>query len=99
MKAWHIQDKNGGYQQLIFAEKRHEAICKSEAIGWVNYIDVRAKRAKYADDLEKEPVTLVESQLNNGWWFECHGKCSTTLTVEDTYTIADGYIFCENCSN
>lgn len=99
MKAWHVQDNEGEYQQIIFAEKRSEAIQKSEAIGWTEYVNVRAKRAKYCDDLEKEPCAIIQAQLDNGWWLECHGdKCSKQVTIDDKYTIIDGHIYCEECS-
>jgi hypothetical protein len=98
MKAWHVQDKDGEMQEIVFADKRSEAIYKSEAMGWTEYINVRAKRAKYADDLEKEPVKLIQSQLENGWWFECHGNCRNHVTIDDNYTIVDGSPYCGECS-
>lgn len=98
MKAWHVQDKYGEYHQIIFADKRSEAIAKSEAREWNDFIDVRAKRAKYADDLNTEPVKLIQAQLDNGWWFECHGNCRNHVTIDDRYTIVDGFIYCEECS-
>jgi hypothetical protein len=98
LKAWHVQDKDGEFQQIVFANKRHEAIDKSEARGWADYIDVRAKRAKYADGLESEPDKLIKSQLNNSWWLECHGNCRSHVTQDDQYTIKGGHIYCEVCS-
>lgn len=99
MKAWHVQDINGEYQEIVFSDKRSEAIAKSEARGWVDYIDVRAKRAKYCDDLEKEPCAIIQVQLENDWWLECHGgKCTKQVMIEDEYTIVDGRIYCEECS-
>ena len=99
MKAWHVQDTDGEYLEIVFADKRSEAIYKSEAYGWAEYIDIRAKRAKYADDLEKEPVLLTQVLLENDWCLECHGgKCYKQVTIEDKYTIVDGYVYCEKCS-
>ncbi|MGD6876925.1 hypothetical protein [Bacillus infantis] len=99
MKAWHVQDNEGEYQEIVFASNRRDAIYKSEAFGWTEYINVRARRAKYADGLNTEPVKLLQVQLENDWWMECHGgKCTRQLTIEDKYTITDGYIYCENCS-
>lgn len=99
MKAWHVQDINGEYQEIVFGDKRSEAINKSEAIGWTEYINVRAKRAKYCDDLEKEPCAIVQAQIDNGWWIECHGgKCTKPVTIDDKYTVVDGYVYCEDCS-
>ncbi|WHF29115.1 hypothetical protein QJS65_20430 (plasmid) [Bacillus altitudinis] len=99
MKAWHVQDKYGEYQQIIFADKRSEAISKSEAKGWNEFIDIRAKRAKYADDLNTEPVKLIQAQLENGWWFECHGNCRNQVTTDDKYSIVHGSIYCGECSD
>lgn len=100
MKAWHVQDKDGEYQEIVYAEKRSEAIAKSEAIGWVDYIDVRAKRAKYCDDLEKSTYSIIQAQLENAWWLECHGgKCTKQITIDDEYSIIDGKIYCEECSD
>ncbi|MEK5148791.1 hypothetical protein MKX53_17560 [Psychrobacillus sp. FSL K6-4615] len=99
MKAWHVQDINGDNQEIIFAEKRSLAISKSEARGWNDYIDVRAKRAKYCDDLEKEPNEIIQAQLDNGWWMECHDdRCAKQITIDDEHTIVDGKIYCEICS-
>ena len=99
MKAWHVQDTEGERQQIIFAKKRSDAIQKSEAIGWTEFINVRAKRAKYCDDLEKEPCAIIQAQLEHGWWLECNSnKCVKQLTIEDEYAIIDGRIYCEKCS-
>lgn len=99
MKAWHVQEKDGEHQEIIFAETRTEAIRKSEAIGWTDYIAVRAKRAPYADGLMTEPVNLKVAQLENGWWFECHGtKCTKQITSDDKHSIAGDTILCETCT-
>lgn len=99
MKAWHVQDTDGEHQEIVFAEKRSEAIYKSEASGWTEYINVRAKRAKYCDDLEKEPSAIIQAQLDNYWWLECHGgKCTKQVTIDDKYSIIDGHVYCEECS-
>jgi len=34
LKAWHVKDLEGEHQQIVFAEKRGEAITKSEAYWW-----------------------------------------------------------------
>lgn len=99
MKAWHVQDKFGENQEIVFAEKRSDAIQKSEAIGWVDYIDVRAKRAKYADGLYGDSVELKKAQLANGWWFECHGvTCHKQLTIDDSRVFIENAIYCKECS-
>lgn len=99
MKAWHVQDINGEHQEIVFAEKRSEAFLKSEARIWVDYIDVKVKRAKYCDGLENEPNSIIQAQLDNGWWLECHGsKCTKQLTIEDECKITNGRIYCEECS-
>jgi len=97
MKAWHVQDNEGEMQEIVFAEKRSEAIYMSEAYGWVDYINVRARRAKYADGLENKPSKLIETQLENGWWFECHGNCTNLVTEDDNYIIVENNVYCEEC--
>ena len=97
MKAWHVQDKDGEMQEIVFANKKSEAIYKSEANGWTEYINVRAVRAKYADDLEDLPSNLIQAQLDNGWWFECE-KCFCVVTEEDNYLIKNKSVYCEKCS-
>lgn len=98
MKAWHVQDTDGEMQEVVFAEKRSEAIYKSEAYRWTDYINVRVKRAKYADGLENEPKDkILQVLLDNGWWFEC-GNCFTHVTDEDSFFIQNGHVFCEKCT-
>lgn len=99
MKAWHVQEKDGENQEVVFAETRSEAIKKSEALGWVDYIDVRAKRAPYADGLEKDHVQVRVAQLENGWWFECSGDgCHRQVTSDEKYSIASDSVYCEACT-
>lgn len=94
MKAWHLRDKQGTYQQLLFAKEESEAIQKSEA----SECDIIVTRAKYADGLHTEPVGLLQTQLENGWSLPCNGYCQNQVTIADTYSIVDGYIYCEYCS-
>ncbi|MEB5480884.1 hypothetical protein P8825_15065 [Shouchella clausii] len=99
MKAWHVQDTQGDYQQIVFAEKRSEAIQASDAISWVGYIDVRARRAPYADNLHESSKELKKQLLLNGWWFEC-GKCSSIVTIDDIENAdqnvtENGNVFCD----
>lgn len=98
MKAWHIQVANSTFQQLLFAKEESEAIQKSEASGWIPVTDIIVTRAQYADGLHIEPVGLVQTQLKNGWSLPCNGHCKNQVTIVDTYSIVDGYIYCENCS-
>jgi hypothetical protein len=99
MKAWHVQDSDGEHQEVVFADKRNEAIYISEAYGWADYINVRAKRAKYADGLENESKDkILQVLLENGWWFEC-GNCYTQVTEEDKFSIQNGHVFCEKCTS
>lgn len=97
MKAWHVQEKDGSNQEIVFAKTRTEAIQKSEAIGWSDYIDIRAKRAKYADGLNDDTSKLLEVQLENGWWIECK-NCHKQVTNEDKYIIEKDAVYCEVCS-
>ncbi|MDF2880172.1 MAG: hypothetical protein K0R54_729 [Clostridiaceae bacterium] len=97
MKAWHVQDNEGDMQEIVFADRRIDAIYKSEAMECTKYIDIRIKRAKYADNLENEPSKLIQAQLDNGWIFEC-SKCSNYISEDDKYIIKDNSICCEKCN-
>lgn len=76
MKAYVVEDKydDEGRQALVYsldaagaknAAKSTEALCDSD------WVDLRARRAKYADDTEhlneRERICF---QLANGWWYE-----------------------------
>lgn len=97
MKAWHTQDTQGEYQEIIYAETRGKAIMKSEALYWDDYTNVRATRAKYADGLEDNYEALLKAQLDNGWWIECY-DCSYPITEEDVYKIKHNAVFCKKCT-
>lgn len=101
MKAWHVSDRDADLQEIVFADKRHEAIYKSEVYRWCGYTDVRIKRAPYADGLENEPKKLKQAMLENGWWFECK-NCREIVTIddidiEDNITV-EGDVFCNCCA-
>lgn len=98
MKAWHTQDTQCEYQEIIFAETRGKAIVKSEAYSFEgDYTKVRATRASYADGLEDSFEELLQAQLDNGWWIEC-SDCPTQVTEEDEYELKYNAVFCEKCS-
>lgn len=76
MKAYVVEDKydDEGIQVLAYspdasgaknAAKSTECLCDSD------WVDLRARRAKYADDTdhlnERERICF---QLANGWWYE-----------------------------
>lgn len=98
MKAWHVMDKTGENEEIVFAEKRSDAIGKSEAYSSTgNWIDVRATRAKYADGLEKASEDkFLQVLISEGWWFEC-SDCSRRVIEEDNPLIKAGRIYCEKC--
>ncbi|MCC2250058.1 hypothetical protein JUJ52_08770 [Virgibacillus sp. AGTR] len=102
MKAWHTQDINGEMQEIVFAETRAKAIYQSEAYGWTDYINVRIKRARYADGLEGNPKQLKQSMLENGWWFECD-SCLTHVDIENLINqpivTNNGKVMCDTCFN
>lgn len=100
MKAWHVQEKDGDHQEIIFAETRADAITQSEARGWADYIDIRANHAPYADGLEECPEQLKVAQLENGWWFACSGeKCNRQVTNEETYAVNGNRVLCAECTD
>ena len=103
MKAWRVQDKDGEMQEIVFADTRHKAIYKSEANGWTEYINVRAKRAKFADGLEDKPKKLTQVMLENGWYFEC-GKCLKQVDIDTLMDLnknvsEKGEVVCDTCFN
>lgn len=75
MKAWTVEDKASyeGFSTLVWADTLSEAKKKAlleEHMEDAEWVDLRARRAPYADD--KQNLTedlLIILQLENGWWF------------------------------
>lgn len=86
MKAWIIED-TADYdkgQRLVFADKVSLAkvqaftdngrIYHGESLEPDSWTDIRATRAKYADDMENEKeLDIVVRLIENGWWFDIGG--------------------------
>lgn len=107
MKCYHVQNKNGEYQQLVFAEKRSDAIVNSEAYEWDGeYINVQATRKPEYDKYKEQGYVPKQALLNDGWWFECYGRdpngkrCCKQLTDEDNPLVIDERVYCgKQCMN
>lgn len=83
MKAWEISDSKNDDKspKLVFAETINDAkkqayeepnkIYNSYSLDPDSWIDIRATRAKYADNMESEDeITIMIRLIENGWWFE-----------------------------
>lgn len=78
MKAYIVSDKND-YDPivLIFADTANQAKSKAtrrEELDGIEYVNLSARRAKYADghgnDTERELIILL---IKHGWWYEIGG--------------------------
>lgn len=100
MKCYLTQDINGEHQELVFAQKRPEAVLKSEAYQWEgDYINVRATREPEFDKYADQGYVPKQVLLNNGWWFECYGRkaigrCCKPLTIEDNPLVVNEHVYC-----
>lgn len=59
---------------LVFAETANQAKSAAKAhdiMDGFDYVDMRAKRAEWADGHENDSENeLIRLQIRNGWWFE-----------------------------
>lgn len=101
MKCYHVQNKDAEHQQLVFAEKRSQAILKSEAYEWEGeYIGVQAIRKPEYDKYADQGYVPKQVLLNDGWWFECYGdkapsvRCCKPLTIEDGPLVVNEHVYC-----
>lgn len=74
MKAYQVDDKYGENSELVYADNANKAKAnawKSDNLCDVDFIDLRARRAKYADDTEHlKEVERICFLCANGWWYE-----------------------------
>lgn len=100
MKCYLTSTADGEHQELVFAEKRSDAIRKSEAIEWDVYINVRAIRKPDYDQYAEQRYVPKEVLIRDGWWFECYGynergnNCCKVLTAEDKPLVWDDHVYC-----
>ncbi len=101
MKCYLVQLWNGDNQQIVFAEKRSEAILKSDAYEWDgDYTAVRATRESSYDKYADQGVVPKDVLLADGWWFECTGRkengyiCGEHLTAEYNPVIIADRVYC-----
>lgn len=100
MKCYLTSTADGEHQELVFAEKRSDAIRKSEAIQWDEYINVRAVRQPDYDKYAEQRYVPKEVLIQDGWWFECYGvnergfNCFKHLTADDKPLIKYEHVYC-----
>ena len=100
MKCYHTFDKDGEHQELVFAQKRSDAILKSEAYQWEgDYIGVRTTRKPEYDKYAEQGYVPKQVLLSDGWWFECYGRkaigrCCKPLTIEDSPIVVNEHVYC-----
>ncbi len=101
MKCWWVSDASYDWQQIIFADTKHEAIYQSD--GYENgseYIEMRARRKKEWDKYAEQGFVPKEVLLEDGWWFECYGynengrRCWKHLTIDDKPLVVDNKVYC-----
>lgn len=105
LKCWLTEALDGERQQLVFAEKRHEAITNSEAYQWEgDYVSVRVRRQPQYDKYADIGFVPTEVLIADGWWFECCGytaeghRCCRHLLEEDAPLIINEKVYCDqNC--
>jgi hypothetical protein len=78
MKAYIVSDRNDyDPSVLVFAETASQAKSKAkgrEELDGVEYVDLSARRAKYADGYENASERdLMILNIQNGWWYEIGG--------------------------
>lgn len=107
MKAWYVTDSQYEYGNIVFAEKRSQAILSSEAIEWNEYIDCRASRKPQFDKYAELGYVPKEELLKDGWWFECcgykekgtnHQRRCMTICREDDAIVIDEHVYCKDCA-
>ena len=106
MKCFHVEETDGEHQQIVFAESRSKAIISSEAYEWSGrYIEVRAIRKPDYDKYAEQGYVPKQVLLNDGWWFECHGRreigrCCKPLTNDDNPIVVNEHVYCSSdCLN
>lgn len=75
MKAYIVSDKNDyDPSVLVFADTANQAKSKAtsrEELDGIEYVDLSARRAKYADGHENATEReLMILNIKNGWWYE-----------------------------
>lgn len=88
LKAYIVSENvNHENSALVFAESPSKA--KLQALGTdnlcdYNYINLRAKRAQYADGKENASARdLMVLNIQNGWWYEIDGQRIDSDNLEE----------------
>jgi hypothetical protein len=99
LKAYHVRDSEGGHQEIVFAETSGKAKMRSDALGWCDFTDIRAKRVKEFDQYTELGVVPKQIMLENGWWFECN-RCLTYVDIDNDAKVSKkNDVYCESCFN
>lgn len=82
MKAWQVNESSYEFCTIVFAETANKAKLRGSNALDVPYIDVRVKRANWADNLaqkggeidwdNKEVAQILRDQ---GWWYIEEKRC------------------------
>lgn len=106
MKAFYVCDPDNECAEIIFSDKRSQAIQVSEARQWHDYIDVRASRKPQYDKFAEQGFVPKQTLLEDGWWFECCGykenprrRCCQHLTIEDNPVVINEEVYCQECGS
>ncbi|QDH23480.1 hypothetical protein [Saccharibacillus brassicae] len=102
-KAYYVDTVYGDKGEIVFGEKRSDAIYHSEAYNedGRSWTDIRAVRQPKYDQFAIEGSGVPKSVLlQGGWWFECSGinedgrRCCKRLTAEDDPVIENEGVYC-----
>lgn len=101
MKAYIARDNYGDHgSRVVFAETPGQAknMAYGEFEGWVEWLDIRVRRAPeydtWYDESGKVPIEVL---LADGWHWECAALECRTQVYEDNAKIIDGVVFCKKC--
>lgn len=97
MKAYNVYDPNHweGYQDIIFAPTVNEAKKKALSAGGscqdAEWINLRAVRIPYLDDMEKlTEKEIMYVAILHGWWHEVDGVRYDEENIDEA--IANGVV-------
>jgi hypothetical protein len=92
MKAYEVFGWDG-HGTIVFADTPGKAKANA-VIDNTEFIELHAKRAKYADPYVEQGFVPKKVMLENGWWFNCN--CYQPQH-EDTAIVIDEVVYCKKC--
>lgn len=99
MKAWSvIVDPEEGASIIVWAETRGKAKTSAmkETDYDMDYVDIRPRRAKWADGYSDMDDIPTEVYLENGWCWPC-SECDCMMFKGDIGGYVDGEPVCTEC--